>query len=167
MVVIDVKENDSGVITPGGEQVEGEVTLEILKGWLNLCDLKFQKGVSVLKVTSAGKVVKGTVFINAKNQCLEVKCPNISELCVHVAEIECVKPGCQSSDFAAFKQSNDKTPDETKCCYVKLGPQIYSFIFKTSIDRRDFIFLLRTEMHEASKEVENFVEAPQRVTSKG
>lgn len=143
VVAIPVEEKTAGPPEIG----EREITPVILRGWLQRARQKCKEGLTVLRVTSAGKLVRRTVYVDAKPEYFEITSAKLFDLGYHMSEIADLVTGCDSPDFEAFgKQTPDRLLNPTRSCIVRIEGRTISLVFKTVSDRRDFTFLMRVQM---------------------
>lgn len=123
------------------------ITPDVLRGWLRRARRKYREGVFVLKMSSQGKLVRRTIFVDAKPEYFEITSAKLFDLGYHMSDIDAVVVGCDSPDFDAFaKQNPQRLPNPDKSCVVHVESRTISIVFKTESDRRDFVFLVRVQM---------------------
>eukprot|EP01056_Protomagalhaensia_sp_Gyna25_P003021 Protomagalhaensia_sp_Gyna_25__3020@NODE_2787_length_889_cov_882_983529_g406_i2_p1_GENE_NODE_2787_length_889_cov_882_983529_g406_i2NODE_2787_length_889_cov_882_983529_g406_i2_p1_ORF_typecomplete_len219_score26_92_NODE_2787_length_889_cov_882_983529_g406_i278659 len=117
----------------------------VLSLWLRRAQRKFRNGVTVIKVTSTGKLVKRQFYIGAKPEYIELISSKLFDIAYHITDVTRVELGSDSPDFEAYRNTGDRQPKAERSLIIYVSGVCLSLVFISESDRRDAQFLLRVE----------------------
>lgn len=118
----------------------------VLNLWLRRAQRKFRNGVTVIKVTSTGKLVRRQFFIGAKPEYIELISTKLFDIAYHLTDVTHIEHGLNSPDFDTYwKTSSQRVPKAEKSLVVHVAGITLSLVFISESDRRDAQMLLRVE----------------------
>lgn len=143
---LETGESVSITVKPSPNNSSEEVTGEVLNLWMRRARRKFLRGVTVIKITPTGKLVKRGLFIGAKPEYLELISTKLFNTAHHLSDIQTVVQGHASPDFAAFRRLEpNRMPKAEKSLVIHAGDSIISVVFMSVADRMDAQMLIEVE----------------------
>eukprot|EP01054_Gregarina_sp_Poly1_P001039 Gregarina_sp_Poly_1__1038@NODE_1254_length_4617_cov_189_936703_g101_i1_p3_GENE_NODE_1254_length_4617_cov_189_936703_g101_i1NODE_1254_length_4617_cov_189_936703_g101_i1_p3_ORF_typecomplete_len153_score13_34_NODE_1254_length_4617_cov_189_936703_g101_i1177635 len=102
----------------------------VLNLWLRRTHRKFRNGVTVIKVTSTGKLVRRQFFIGAKPEYIELISSKLFDIAYHLTDVTHIEHGLNSPDFEKYwKSSSERVPKSERSLVIHVSNITLSLVF--------------------------------------